>query len=63
MVVRNKVDRYHLVMDCINNAKVSPAGAHDLYQYCEAMLEKHAEYIVENLEDLPEVANWKLAAD
>ncbi len=60
MVVRNRVDRYHLVMDCINNARVKPEGSHELYQYCERMLVKHAEYIVENLEDVPEVREWQL---
>jgi len=63
MVVRNKVDRYHLVMDAINNAAHKPAGAHELYQYCERMLDKHAEYIVEHLEDMPEVENWVLGSD
>jgi len=60
MVVRNQVDRYHLVMDAINNAKSKPAGSHELYQYCEQMLAKHAEYIVEHLEDIPEVRDWQL---
>jgi xylulose-5-phosphate/fructose-6-phosphate phosphoketolase len=60
MVVRNKVDRYHLVMDCINNAHAKPAGSHELYQFCEEQLAKHAEYIVEYLEDMPEVRDWKL---
>ncbi|MDR0837986.1 MAG: phosphoketolase family protein, partial [Propionibacteriaceae bacterium] len=58
MVVRNKVDRYHLVMDCINNAKRKPEGSHELYQFCERALDRHAEYIVEHLEDLPEIAEW-----
>ncbi|MDR2619824.1 MAG: phosphoketolase family protein [Propionibacteriaceae bacterium] len=61
MVVRNKVDRYHLVMDCINNAHSLPKGAHELYQYCEKMLAKHSEYIVEYLQDMPEVVEWKLS--
>jgi len=60
MVVRNKVDRYHLVMDCINNAHTKPVGSHELYQYCSAMLARHAEYIVEYLEDMPEVRDWQL---
>ncbi|MDR2973204.1 MAG: phosphoketolase family protein [Propionibacteriaceae bacterium] len=63
MVVRNKVDRYHLVMDCINNAAVKPAGAHELYQYCERKLAEHADYIVEHLEDMPEIRDWVLGAD
>ncbi len=60
MVVRNKVDRFHLVMDAINNAAVQPVGSHELYQHCEQMLERHADYIVENLEDMPEIRDWQL---
>jgi len=63
MVVRNNVDRYHLVIDCINNARNKPAGSHELYQYCTEMLEKHAEHIVEYLEDMPEVRLWTLGAE
>ena len=63
MVVRNKVDRYHLVMDAINNARSKPAGSHELFQYCERMLAKHAEHIVEYLEDMPEVRDWVLGGD
>ena len=63
MVVRNEVDRYHLVMDCINNARVKPAGSHELYQWCESQLVRHAEYIVEHLEDMPEIRDWKLGGD
>ena len=62
MVVRNKVDRYHLVMDCINNAVHKPAGAHELYQFCQRMLDRHAEYIVEHLEDMPEVTGARTTA-
>ena len=60
MVVRNEVDRYHLVMDCINNSKVKPEGSHELYQWCEAQLARHEEYIVEYLEDIPEIRGWQL---
>jgi len=63
MVVRNNVDRYHLVMDCINNARNKPVGSHELYQYCNTMLARHAEYIVEYLEDMPEVTEWQLGSE
>lgn len=59
MVVRNKMSRYHLVLDAINNAKVTPPGASDLKQYCLDQLERHERYIVEHLEDMPEVSEWK----
>ncbi len=60
MVVRNEVDRYHLVMDILNNARNVPEGGIQLYRWCEDMLSAHREYIVENLEDLPEVRDWQL---
>jgi xylulose-5-phosphate/fructose-6-phosphate phosphoketolase len=60
MVVRNRVSRYHLVMDALNNARRTPPGASELKEWCQAQLDKHAEYVVENLEDMPEVRDWKL---
>jgi xylulose-5-phosphate/fructose-6-phosphate phosphoketolase len=58
MVVRNEVDRYHLVMDAINNAGRQVRGAGDLKEWCEAQLARHEAYIVEHLEDMPEVRDW-----
>lgn len=60
MTVRNKASRYHLVMDAINNAKRLPAGASELKAWCEAKLAKHEQYVVEHLEDMPEVRDWSL---
>ncbi len=58
MVVRNKASRYHLVMDAINNAKRTPPGASELKAWCQAQLARHETYVVEHLEDLPEVRAW-----
>ncbi|GAA1396565.1 phosphoketolase family protein [Luteococcus peritonei] len=63
MVVRNRISRYHLVMDAINNAKVTPPGASELKQWCQQMLDKHESHIVEHLEDMPEVRDWKFGYD
>ena len=60
MVVRNKASRYHLVMDALNNARRTPPGASDLKAWCEAQLAKHRAYVVEHLEDMPEVRDWVL---
>ncbi|MGA5298502.1 phosphoketolase family protein [Nucisporomicrobium flavum] len=60
MTVRNKASRYHLVMDAINNAKRLPRGASDLKAWCESQLERHDRYVVEHLEDMPEVRDWSL---
>jgi len=47
-------------MDAINNAKRLPRGATALKEWCERQLAKHEEYVVENLEDMPEVRDWTL---
>ena len=60
MTVRNRASRYHLVMDAINNAKRLPRGASDLKAWCEQQLERHAAYVVDHLEDMPEVRDWSL---
>lgn len=60
MVVRNGASRYDLVMDALNNCKRSIAGSSDLKAWCEEQLARHAEYVVENLEDMPQVRDWKL---
>jgi len=60
MTVRNKASRYDLVIDAINNSKRLPAGASDLKAWCQAQLAKHADYVVEHLEDMPEVRDWSL---
>jgi xylulose-5-phosphate/fructose-6-phosphate phosphoketolase len=60
MVVRNRVSRYHLVMDAINNARRTPQGATALKAWCESQLARHEAYVVEHLEDMPEVTGWTL---
>ena len=60
MTVRNRASRYHLVMDAINNARRTPKGATELIAYCESQLARHNAYVVEHLEDMPEVRDWSL---
>jgi xylulose-5-phosphate/fructose-6-phosphate phosphoketolase len=60
MVVLNRVSRYHLVMDAIHNARRTPVGADALLRWCEGKLAEHREYVVEHLEDLPEVREWQV---
>ena len=60
MVVRNRASRYHLVMDALNNARRTPPGASDLKAWCQAKLAEHEAYVVEHLEDMPEVRDWVL---
>ena len=60
MVVRNRASRYHLVMDALNNARRTPPGASDLMAWCQQRLERHQAYVVEHLDDMPEVRDWVL---
>jgi xylulose-5-phosphate/fructose-6-phosphate phosphoketolase len=60
MTVRNRASRYHLVMDAINNAGRLPRGATALRHWCEQQLIRHEAYVVEHLEDMPEVRDWSL---
>lgn len=60
MTVKNKASRYHLVMDALNNAKRAPEGADELRQWCMAKLAEHEAYVVEHMEDMPEVRDWSL---
>ena len=46
MVVRNRVSRFHLVMDALNNARRTPPGASALPTWCEERLDRHRAYIV-----------------
>ncbi|MER7276201.1 phosphoketolase family protein [Dactylosporangium sp. NPDC000244] len=61
MTVRNRVSRYHLVMDAINNAKRLPPGATELKAWCQRKLSEHGTYVVEHLEDMPDVRDWSLS--
>lgn len=58
MTVRNRASRFHLVMDAINNARRTPPGASELLAWCEERLADHERYVVEELEDLPEIRDW-----
>ncbi|OYD71287.1 phosphoketolase family protein [Rhodococcus sp. OK302] len=58
MVVLNKMSRYHLVIEALRRSKRRTAGASELVEFCRAQLDKHSRYIVEHLEDMPEIENW-----
>ena len=60
MVVRNRASRYHLVMDALNNARRTPRGASEVMAWCQQRLAEHSAYVVEHLEDMPEVRDWSL---
>jgi xylulose-5-phosphate/fructose-6-phosphate phosphoketolase len=59
MVVRNGVSRYHLCMEALRRARRAPVGGETLVEHCKDMLRRHHEYVLEHLEDMPEVRDWR----
>jgi len=49
-------------MDALNNAHRTVRGSEALYAWCEAQLERHEAYVVEHLQDLPQVRDWTWGA-
>ena len=60
MVVRNRVSRYHLVLEAMRRSRRRVDGFGELEAHCRAMLARHEIYIGEHLEDMPEVRDWML---
>jgi xylulose-5-phosphate/fructose-6-phosphate phosphoketolase len=59
MVVRNDLDRFHLVQDVIDRVpSLGSRAAHVRQRMVEKRIE-HAQYIREHGEDLPEVREWR----
>ncbi len=58
MVVLNKTSRYHLCLEALRRASTIE-GSGKLIQLCQDELARHRQYVVEHLEDIPEIANWK----
>jgi len=60
MVVLNQTSRYHLCLEALRRARRIPdtEGVARLANYCAEQLDRHRRYIVEHLEDLPEVRDW-----
>lgn len=58
MVVLNKISRYHLTLAALERTATTPNGAEQLQQHCQDQLVRHAVYIREHFEDLPEIRQW-----
>ena len=58
MVVLNKTSRFHLCLEALRRASTI-SGSGKLIELCQDALERHRSYVVEHLEDIPEIANWK----
>ncbi len=58
MRVKNKIDRFNLVIDAVNNLNLGQDGKR-IIDVMEDKLKQHSRYIVEEGEDLEEIKNWK----
>jgi xylulose-5-phosphate/fructose-6-phosphate phosphoketolase len=58
MVVRNDLDRFHLVMDVVDRVPKLGYRAGYLRQLMRGKLTEHKQYIVQRGEDMPEVRDW-----
>jgi xylulose-5-phosphate/fructose-6-phosphate phosphoketolase len=63
MVVRNKISRYHLVMDALKYVPRIRSKRTDVVDLMNRKLFEHHAYIREHFEDLPEVALWRWTSD
>ncbi|SNS84528.1 phosphoketolase family protein [Rhodococcoides kyotonense] len=62
MVVLNKMSRYHLVLEALRRSRRVPEKGSELVDYCTSQLARHEKYVVDHLEDMPEVADWTFSA-
>jgi xylulose-5-phosphate/fructose-6-phosphate phosphoketolase len=58
MVVMNRMSRYDLALEALHRSPRRPPGAESCEEHCRTMLERHREYVVEALEDMPEIRDW-----
>jgi xylulose-5-phosphate/fructose-6-phosphate phosphoketolase len=62
MVVLNQTSRYDIAMDAIRRSRRALENARELTQECERKLAEHRGYVLEHLEDMPEIRDWAWAA-
>jgi xylulose-5-phosphate/fructose-6-phosphate phosphoketolase len=62
MVVRNDLDRYHLVLDVIERVPGLAARAEPVRALMEAKRAEHLKYTRTHGEDMPEVREWRWRA-
>ncbi len=62
MTVLNDLDRFHLVMDCIDRLPQTGDKGIYLKQQIEHKLIEHKQYINKYGQDMPEIRNWQWPA-
>jgi len=63
MTVLNGMSRFHLAIEALKYVSRLRSSASDAIDLFERRLAEHRIYIREQLEDLPEIANWRWTAD
>jgi xylulose-5-phosphate/fructose-6-phosphate phosphoketolase len=63
MVVLNKMSRFHLAIEALKYVTRLRSTASETIDLFERRLAEHRVYIREQLEDLPEIANWRWTSD
>ena len=61
MVVLNETSRYHIAMDAIRRSRRPLREGKELTAACQEQLARHAAYVAEHFEDLPEIRDWTWA--
>jgi len=59
MVVLNNMSRFQLAMEAVRRVPHIQQKAEAFIVHCENKLNEHKQYIHENLDDMPEIKNWK----
>ena len=62
MVVLNGMSRYHLCKEALRRLPQRDERMERLAALCDEMLERHRAYVLEHLEDMPEVSDWTWTA-
>jgi len=63
MVVRNDLDRFHLVADVVDRVPRLAAKAPHIRQMVRDRLIEHRNYITRHGQDMPEIRNWRWSAE
>lgn len=63
MVVLNKMSRFHLAIDALKYVARLRSQVSDVIDMFNRELSKHQTYIRENLQDMPEIRNWRWTPD
>ncbi len=58
MVVLNGMSRFHLAMEALRRSRRAPADLEGNVRSCQDALARHARYVREHFEDMPEIRNW-----